>query len=283
MLPKLGYHAYTLFLFTYSDYKTIFVPVGIFALAAAPTASTSRIIIAVTWLWLQQLQTNVTNQYLGVEEDAVNKPWRPIPSGRISRSQAITLRWILPGLCTIGSGLIRRALLEASVAFAFATLAYNEMDLSHHWLGKNVCCGLGYMILEAGTTLALGDGRVLADDATRAIAVSGLVIASTIQVQDFPDIQGDMLRGRRTLPIVLPQASCVVTSIILAVWSLALGFIWNLNAIVYLAFSACGLWTAYRTFKGGDTVYRKTTYRIYNIWLMFLHILPIMSRLGSHS
>ncbi|KZV95924.1 hypothetical protein EXIGLDRAFT_609893 [Exidia glandulosa HHB12029] len=284
MLAKLGYHAHTLFLFTYSDYKTIFIPVSVFAAATAPVSSITRFGTALIWLWLHLLQFDVSNQYTTAKEDAANKPWRPMPSGRLSREHATVLRWSLLIACNLLSITIATCagtpdVICISTAMSIAILAHNEVGLAQNWLGKNVCCAVGYMVLEAGTTLITSTTLSLSDDAKLSILISALVIASTIQVQDFPDVEGDLAMGRKTFPIAFPRFSRLATSVTLAAWSLAMGWIWQLHQVMHVTISSLGLWVAIRVLLGGGPAYDRVTYVHYNLWLVASHLLPIASRL----
>ena len=53
--------------------------------------------------------------------------------------------------------------------------------------------------------------------------VAQLLIAvvnfTTIQAQDFKDVDGDVLINRQTLPILFPTASRLVTSLLVPLWS----------------------------------------------------------------
>ena len=103
---------------------------------------------AVFWTWLHLLQFCVSNQSIDPEEDALNKPWRPIPSGLISVTSARCLRWILLPSCFSLS-----AYLEVhwqGIALALAFLAHNEFHLHSHWIMRNVCNAWGYAYFNAG-------------------------------------------------------------------------------------------------------------------------------------
>jgi len=102
------YHqAYSLWLFTYSDLKTIVGPKTTFGLCSSLSAEifgvspkSTRLILARTplillWTWINLLPFAIDNQRqpLAIHEDGINKPWRPMPSGRVSPQQA--KRWML--------------------------------------------------------------------------------------------------------------------------------------------------------------------------------------------
>lgn len=118
------YHLYTALLFSRSDFKTILFPVvciklntcsrpkaesvlqSAFACAVAPVHSISRLLLGMLWIgWTHQLMCNVSNQARSCDEDAINKPWRPLSSGRITERHARILRWMLVLVCVTISAL----------------------------------------------------------------------------------------------------------------------------------------------------------------------------------
>ena len=104
-LSLLIYHMKTIWLFTYSDLKTIVIPSTIFGilgflcgppLLPTPPASTStlsRVLPTAFWVWINLLPSLIGNQRTtsAILEDSQNKPWRPLPSNRLSPGQAKSL------------------------------------------------------------------------------------------------------------------------------------------------------------------------------------------------
>lgn len=72
------------------------------------------------------------------------------------------------------------------------------------------------------------------------VAISTAVFATTIHTQDFKDEEGDRLTGRMTLPIMSPQLGRASILPLLAFWSIAVSFVWQLTwaySILLLCFS----------------------------------------------
>ena len=109
---------------------------------------------AVLWTWLHLLQFCVSNQSLDPDEDARNKPWRPIPSGIVSVVSARILRWILLPLCLSLSIFLEAHWQGISLAIAF--IAHNELHLHSHWLMRNACNSWGYASFNAGASAIAG-------------------------------------------------------------------------------------------------------------------------------
>ena len=122
----------------------------VFAYLSAPNTSADHLLYAVIWTWLHLLQFTVSNQSLNPDEDALNKPWRPIPSGLISVGYARALRWILLPLCFFFSVCLGTHWQGISLALAF--VAHNELHLHSHWMMRNVCNAWGYASFNAGAS-----------------------------------------------------------------------------------------------------------------------------------
>ncbi|KAJ7119286.1 hypothetical protein C8R46DRAFT_1203796 [Mycena filopes] len=234
-LPDLPRCAYTLFLFTKSDFKTIFVPVVAFALVASFAASGKlefyRVIQTIIWVWLYLLQFCASNQILGVAEDFQNKPWRPIPAGYITVAQASLLRWVLAPMCLLLSILFGVA--QPGLMLTMGIFINNEMAFDRHWFTRNIANSLGYFAFESGASIIMLG--TLNDSVRAALTGSTFIILTTIHAQDFRDVAGDTVQGRRTLPIVAPEYSRLSMILVLVAWPLLLCRPYHLSGIATFA------------------------------------------------
>jgi len=138
---------------------------------------------------------NISNDYFDRDVDAVNRPERPLPSGRIT---ALEL-WALVALFTV-AGLAAAALLGppvlalAAVAWAVALL-YN-MKFKEAGLFGNLlvafCVGTTFII--GGLAVGVVNGIVLTFGALAFLFDLGEEIAA-----DAMDVEGDELRSSRSL------------------------------------------------------------------------------------
>lgn len=125
-----------------------------FGVAAAPDPQLANAVHAAVWLWMHILQVDVSNQTSSPEEDKQNKPYRPLPAGRITLRDAIILRWALVPVCCLCSLWYSREVFCASVIFSALVILYNEVGgHSSHWTVRNGLNALGYAAFETGTTL----------------------------------------------------------------------------------------------------------------------------------
>lgn len=265
----------TIFLFVKSDIKTTLIPITILSASSAPLCTPDRIFPVVWWIFLHLLQFDTSNQIQDVEEDAKNKPIRPLPAGRISLSHATILRWGLVPACWIISVLHSGPVLFSSIALVLFTILYNELQGHRHWLTKNIVTAIGFASFEVGGTFIAGcDARHIDAVGRLSIAISTAVFATTIHTQDFKDEEGDRLTGRMTIPIVSPQVGRASVLPLLSMWSIALSFVWQLSwacTVLLLCFSVL---IGSRFLLLRSRTADQTSFLLYNMWLSVIHILP---------
>ncbi|TBU28077.1 UbiA prenyltransferase family [Dichomitus squalens] len=265
-------------LFTVSDLKTILLPVSAFACATAPIHSFDRLLHALIWIWIHQLMCNVSNQARTRLEDAINKPWRPLPSGRISEPQALVLRWVTVGAAFSCSAIHGGDLMLTTFCLFLTTFAYDELGLAGHHIAKSVCNIGGYTTFEIGATKLMGATHDLDNVSATAVCISGALIFTTIQAQDFADVEGDAILGRKTFPIYAPELCRIATVIAMSVWSLFLVSFWGIGTVSGATFVVFGSFVGSRYYFLRRPDDDKLSYILYNIWLTMVHIMPNHAR-----
>ena len=121
----------------------------IFATGTAPVSSYRDFVHACAWIWLHLLLCNVSNQSTSKDEDAINRPWRPLPAGRLTTVQAVCLRRATIVICLLFSVFYGLDVALLSLCLTATTFLYDEMGLSAHPIGKNFCNIWGYTSFEA--------------------------------------------------------------------------------------------------------------------------------------
>ncbi len=173
-----------------------------FAVYAGFHAAGGRGVDAVAWLAaLCALATgggNVANDAFDAGIDKVNKPKRPVPSGRITVRAA--LRWY--GILSLVTALAALALLPR--ALAVVVLAWQlSLFLYARWLKRT--WPAGNVAVATISASALLGGAVAAGDARAAaipMAVAFAFVACRELVKGAEDIDGDRAAGARTLAVV---------------------------------------------------------------------------------
>jgi 4-hydroxybenzoate polyprenyltransferase len=110
-----------------------------------------------------------------------------------------------------------------------------------------------------------------------AIIASSLIIFTTIHASDFCDAPGDAQMGRKTLPVVYPEASRISIPVLLVGWSLILCSLWHTATWTYAALTVVSALVGMRFWWKRDVESDKRSYQYYNLWLTCAHVLPLLS------
>ena len=152
--------------------------------------------------------TQTINDYYDREIDAINEPYRPIPSGAIPLSQVKLQIWVLlvSGLAVayaldVWAGHSTPVLLLLALGGSFVSFIYSAPPLKlkqNGWLG-NYALGASYIALPwwAGQAL-FGQLTWATALLTLAYSLAGLGIAV---VNDFKSVEGDRALGLQSLPV----------------------------------------------------------------------------------
>lgn len=146
--------------------------------------------------------SNIINQYFDLEIDRINKPLRPMPSGRISIPAAMRFCGILYVLSFIMSYLVNLQFFIIVLFTALVTYAYSgpPFRTKRHWLLANITIAIprGCLLVVAGWTAVRSMWEM---EIWLLGGVFGLYILGAATTKDFADIEGDRAGGCITLPI----------------------------------------------------------------------------------
>lgn len=238
-------------------------------------------------MWFHLLLCNVSNQARSRAEDKLNHPWRPLPSGRISESRAVALRWSTVVFCIFLSSIYDQDLVLTTLGLVAVTFTYDELGASGTVVGKALCTAGGYSSFEVGATTIIGmscyfrqggasfrladcspsTGANHAMDfvSVTAVIISGILIFTAIQAQDFPDVEGDKAVGRMTFPIYAPELSRFLTFFATVAWSVFLSWFWGVGPISSALFTSFGLHVGLRYYCWRTLEADKKSYLIFNV------------------
>jgi geranylgeranylglycerol-phosphate geranylgeranyltransferase len=140
---------------------------------------------------------NIINDYFDAESDKINHPERPIPSGKISKKNALILYFVFAVLSIVVSIKI------SQTAFNIVVLSNILLFLYSYSLKKKILVGNFIVAFLTGFTLIFGG--LAAGNAKAAIipAVFAFLINFIRElVKDMQDIEGDTASGTKTYPAV---------------------------------------------------------------------------------
>ncbi len=147
--------------------------------------------------------SNVLNQVTDLDADAINKPGRPIPSGRVGEGEALRLSGWLYVLAFVLATLIGPQCTLLAGTAAVLTVAYSAPPL--RWKAvpylANVVIAIprGVLLKVAGWSCVRDFGRL---EPWYIGAIFGLFLLGATTTKDFADLRGDAEAGFRTLPVV---------------------------------------------------------------------------------
>ncbi|MFT3767301.1 MAG: UbiA family prenyltransferase [Minicystis sp.] len=267
-------------LFIRRDLSTTIIPSLIFIFTALKTsgpASMGDVARALgyggLYFWLYIYSFCLGDQIVGVEEDRINKPDRPIPAGLVSIRGAY-IRWFVAMAAFLAAG-AALGVFKWALLWVVVSVLHNFGGWDRHWLTKNcVAMPLGNLAeLAAAWEMA----RPLSPIGLRWLIVSPIFTFLTMSIQDFRDVAGDAAIGRRTLPMVLGDrtariAVAIAHVVVLPVIHLALAqgpARWSLYAcemvIAALDFIIIARLLMVRTPRDDHR-----TYMLYTYWYCFI-------------
>jgi 4-hydroxybenzoate polyprenyltransferase len=208
-----------------------------------------------------------------VDEDRVNKPWRPIPSGRITPCQTrkvllVSLPLVL--VLNYALGVHADGLLLLTLGFY-----YNDLKGSDE-VCRDAIIALCYTLAnKISFQIAIGPESAINHRGYVWIATIGLVALSTMHTQDLKDQIGDKLRGRITVPLFLgDEPARAIVALLLPFWSCICGFYWGVGhywiSFPFSLFLARRVWTR-RTPKDDSK-----SWKFWCLWHMTLFFMPLL-------
>lgn len=285
------YHLYTLWLFTFSDLKTIVLPKSAFGIitllsgqnlmnVTRPPCATICFCLplVLVWNWLNLLPLAMNNQYTkeSAAEDRENKPWRPIPAGRVTMQETRYLMFIGYAVAFLSS-LILGGTVEC-VALILQGWIYNQLEgANKSYLARNVLNATGYLTFAAGATrvACMQSGTELHRRSSLWFMVLGGVILTTIQFQDLYDQKGDSIRGRQTIPLLLgDRLSRLTICIPIAVWSFLCPAFWGSDPRGFALPASLGSVIIFRLYYYRSVDGDRKSFKIWNAWVTSLYLIP---------
>ncbi|PVI01573.1 hypothetical protein DM02DRAFT_340732 [Periconia macrospinosa] len=307
-----------LYLITIDDSPTFVVPNTVFGIAAAstptllllPSAFQTAPILTLSWPyylftllktltfnWMNLLIFDLANQRSAGAEDKLNKPWRPIPAGRMTESQM--RHWLLAALPLVLA--FNHYVLDTGVegcVLAILTWMYNDLGGGdENWIIRNGVIAaafgvynLGSMKVAASTAagLTISTTTITATTPSAPLIsplgyawgalISG-VILTTMHVQDLKDVEGDRARGRKSAPIVLGRTIASFTiAVPVLVWSVVCASLWVSSVPVAAGVVSLGGYVAWRCVACvGDRKVDRRTWQLWCFWTAVLYLLPPLS------
>lgn len=303
MRPKsLLYHMNTLRMFNKNDQKTILYPttiMGVFSSLSGPVLGFNAhpnlisvlctLPLVITWIWLNLLVLCVNNQSQpnAVEEDLINKPWRPMPSKRLTTRQAHQILLMSQFASLIVS--LKLGVVKYSLAIMFLGYLYNDRGAGDYsCAARNLINALGFCLFGLGGATIASGGHLdnvafatLTAPAPKWFLLIATTIFTTMHSQDMYDQEGDAVRNRLTIPLVIGDglARWTIFAPVLC-WSVAAPMFWDLGVWGFASPLFFGALVAVRTVVYRSVKQDRTTFQMWCVWITSLFMLPLLKRVG---
>lgn len=193
--------------------------------------------------YLASASSMLVNDYVDLEADKINKPWKPLPRGIVSPK----IVFILSLVFLITAVMIN--LFVSEIAFftvlLLATIAYSYSFLRKYWWS--------HFIVSTGTTAPIVYGYVLAGLPRDTLVLNTLfatvvflINSSREFIKSVADIEGDRKSGYYTIAVKYGKKTAISTALLIAVAgviiALLIGFLGFANRVYTITLFASGLW-----------------------------------------
>ena len=148
-------------------------------------------------------------------------------------------------------------------------------------VGRNTLNAAGYTTFAVGAISVLihGTDVELTYQGYQWLAFIAGVILTTGQCQDLEDQDGDGAAGRKTIPLLLGERAARWSVIVpMAVWTVCAVRFWGCGFRGSVGVFSIGAVVVKRLAVGGDAKGYKTTFRLWNCWVVGLYLLPLFER-----
>ena len=291
------WHVQTIWLFTFSDLKTIVGPqtlFGILSMLSEPVLTTKAspgfyetigvIPRTAFWTWINLLPGIIDNQRNpeAIKEDSMNKPWRPMPSNRLSQEAALVLVLVLYPIAIFSS--LKLGGLGQCLALIVLAYWYNNLGgADRNFFVKNFINACGYICFTSGAAEVASTSQISTSSpkpvTIQWLLLIGAVVLTSVHTQDMHDQAGDKARGRMTLPLVIgdrPARWTIATAMTL--WSVLCPTFWGLGIVSYAVSMSLGTFIALRALFKTSIEDDKRTFRFWNLWMVLLYAMPLAKK-----
>jgi geranylgeranylglycerol-phosphate geranylgeranyltransferase len=165
---------------------------------------------------------NAVNDYYDREIDAVNRPERPLPSGRISPRSALIYSLLLFVVGCVMAVIVNQICL-AVAAFNSVLLFFYARSLKAMPLAGNIC--VAYL---TGSTFLFGGAAYGLIGMEANLVPAGLSFLATMSreiAKDMEDMEGDRQGGAKTLPILAGEKISAALAAVFTLAGVALSFL----------------------------------------------------------
>ncbi len=236
-----------------------FVGVACGALVAASTTGIPlepevlfAVLVAVASAALLNGASNAFNQVCDIEVDRINKPLRPLPSGRVRVRDAEKMSAGLYLLSLVLASLVNRTFFILASFAALITILYSWKPVrlkNYGWIANStIAVPRGLLLMVAGWSVLESPFSPIPWFIG---SIFGLFLLGAASTKDFADIPGDEKYGARTLPIIYgvdKAAKVIAPFFVFPFLLIPLGVFTDILPPTAMFLSLLSLWGAYAAY-----------------------------------
>ncbi|KAK1977132.1 UbiA prenyltransferase family-domain-containing protein [Colletotrichum cereale] len=277
--------------FTESNFFTFVVPNTAFGLLGGLTglpltsghatalSVLQRLPLIVAFNWYSVLVFDLANQRgpESVAEDHANKPWRPIPAGKVTPEQTRRAMLIaVPAVLAINYAL---DVWREGVFILILTWLYNDLRGGDELL-RDPIIALAYGLFNtASLRIAIGGDpeAAITGEGYAWVSIISAVILTTMQVQDLKDQAGDRGRGRATVPLFFgDRASRLSLAVLVPFWSCACLYVWRIRSLAVLLPTLSGAMVVVGVLRTRTPKTDSWAWKLWCLWTVCLYCMPLV-------
>jgi len=151
---------------------------------------------------------NILNNIVDLNLDRINKPARPLPSGRIEINEAKLMCILSFLLALLFSSLINFLSFIIMVIFIFLAYIYSvpPFRLNRHFLGSSIIGGIEYSAIPCLLVWQSMGGEL----SILFFMIFYLLVFFGPNIKDFEDIKSEKKLGYKTLPILIGKKNSAI-------------------------------------------------------------------------
>ncbi|KAI6092272.1 UbiA prenyltransferase family [Hypoxylon rubiginosum] len=280
--------------FTESNFDTFVIPNTSFGILGALASSvvTEGSQLSATYIlirtplvllfnWCNVLNFDLANQRHpeSLQEDQLNKPWRPIVVGKITPEQTRRLM-----LITIPFALLLNYLLgvwKQGVFILIITWLYNDIGGGDELI-RDPLISISYGLFNsASLETAVGPKSRINSQGVAWVAIISGVILTTMQIQDLKDQAGDRTRGRKSIVLVFGDtASRASIAVFICLWSFICPYFWGVGLPGYVLSGVPGAVVALNVVSKRTREEDARSWRWWCFWMITLYTQVILYNAG---
>jgi len=149
--------------------------------------------------------SNAINQYYDLDIDRINKPDRPLPSGRMTVTQAMNFAWVLYAICLVLGIVVNWAFLVVVLVSAAFTWGYSAPPIrfKNNGILANIAMAVPRGVLMiVGGWIAVRPGDWTNPTPWLVGIIIFLFVVGAASTKDFADVKGDSEGGANTIVVV---------------------------------------------------------------------------------